>query len=130
MKQDKSVRKAGPYLVQSHSQGRGIVYFTIYPAFPEYNEPDFQWAETRYKRHGGGPGIFTSISIAESLEGFLNSVYEPGEVNEWHKRIKTILEDESKNTVMVECRHCGTVSCVPKEHICCPICGNRYIRDK
>jgi len=129
MKQTKLVKRAGPYYITSHSQGRGIVYFMVYPAFPQYDNSDYKWAESRYKQEGGGPSIFTSIGTAKAMEEFLNSVYPPEQVKEWGKRIKAILDDEGKSFVMVECETCGTVSCVRKEHSYCPICGKRYKKD-
>lgn len=130
MRQVKSVKQSGPFLVQSHSQGRGMVYFSIYPAFPEYDYPDFKWAERRYKRDGGGPSIFTSIAVSRELEKFLNSVYTTAQVKDWQKRIKAILKDESKNEVFLECETCCTVTHLPKECKYCSICGNLYKRSK
>lgn len=130
MKQIKSVKQAGPYHVASHSQGRGIVSFEVYPAFPRYDSEDYKWAESRYKGHGGGPGIFSSIGTAKVLEEFLNSVYSPEQVKEWEKRIKRILDDESKDWVMAECETCGTVFTAQKEHKYCPVCGKRIKKSK
>ena len=130
MKQIKTVKQAGPYHVTSHSQGTGMVYFMVYPAFPEYDHDDFKWAESRYKRDGGGPGIFTSIGTAEELERFLNSVYEAGQIKDWNKRIKALIEDESKSFLFGECKTCCTVSSIPKDWIYCPVCGNKFKKSK
>jgi hypothetical protein len=125
----KSVKEAGPYYITSHSQGRGIVYFMVYPAFPEYNSKEFQWAESRYKGSGGGPGIFSSIATARVLGEFLNSVYPASEVDGWVKVIKPILDDEQKSSTFAECETCGTVSFISKKWIYCPICGKRFKKD-
>ena len=125
MRQSKSVKQSGPYHITSHSQGRGIVSFEVYPAFPKYDGPDFKWAESRYKRNGGGPSIFTSIATASELAEFLNSVYPPEQVKEWEARLQAILNDESKDRVMAECETCGTVFTAKREHNYCPVCGNR-----
>ena len=130
MKQVKSVKQAGPYRVTSHSQGRGIVSFEVFPAFPKYDSPDFKWAESRYKCNGGGPGIFTSIATARELEEFLNSVYPPEQVKDWEKRITSLLNDEAKDSMMAECDTCCTVSGCKKEHNFCPVCGNKIKKSK
>lgn len=126
MKQNKTVKSAGPYHVISHSQGTGIVSLSVFPAFPEYDNDDFKWAESRFNQDGGGPGIFSAIATAEQLEAFLNSVYTPEQIQEWKDRIKAILKKRDENTVMVECETCATVSGMPKECKYCPVCGNKY----
>jgi len=82
MKQNKFVRKCGPYKVHSISQdGRGV-RLEVFPAFPQYNisekrqgekDIDSSWAEEprwamhRYKGEGGGPSIFTAMALAEEV---------------------------------------------------------------
>lgn len=130
MKQQKSIREAGPYYVTSHSQGRGIVYFQIYPAFPLYDGKDgFQWAESRYGGQGGGPSIFTSIGTARVLAEWLNSVYPDVQVVDWESRIKAILDEEGKAFIFVECRTCHYVSSAKKDWNYCPVCGNRFKKE-
>ena len=128
MKQIKAVKNAGPYHVTSHSQGGGMVYFMVYPAFPKYDRQDFQWAESRYNQNGGGPGIFTSIATADALAEFLNSVYQTEQTNGWEKRIEALIDNEGKNSVFGECNKCCTVSSIPKDWVYCPVCGNKFKR--
>lgn len=129
MKQQKSIKKAGPFYVTSHSQGRGMVYFQIFPAFPEYDSQERWWAESRYSGQGGGPSIFTSIATARTLDEWLNSVYDLNSVLEWKKRIRAILADETKAWVIAECQTCCTVSSIKKEWSFCPVCGNRFKKE-
>lgn len=128
MKQNKSVKRAGPFYVTSHSQGRGVVSFIVYPAFPDYDHDGFKWAESRYHDDGGGPGIFTSIGTSRQLEEFLNSVYSTEQITTWKNRIEAILKDETEDKSTVECEKCCTVSFVPNEWKHCPICGGKYKR--
>ena len=130
MRQSKSVKEAGPFYVTSHSQGRGIVSFEVYPAFPEYDSASQRWAKSRYEGMGGGPGIFTSIGTAEALEAFLNSVYPPTAVKEWERHIKTILSAERKNTMIAECETCCICFTALKTHNYCPVCGNKIKKSK
>lgn len=126
MKQNRTVKKSGPYFVNSHSQGDGTVHFSVYPAFTEYNDDEYIWAESRFNREGGGPSIFTSMAVAKELEEFLNSVYTKEEIGKWKEQIESILEMQNKNSVMAECETCGTVFSMPSECKYCPWCGNKY----
>lgn len=125
MKRNKTVQKSGPWQVDSHSQGRGIVYFMVYPAFPEYDRPDFQWAESRYNEEGGGPSIFHAMAAASELSKFLNSTYPSEAVESWSKRILALLEDEAKDKEIAACSNCGIVLTVNKEWLYCPKCGKK-----
>lgn len=126
MKQNKSVKVSGPYKVTSHSQGSGMVYFMVYPAFPDYDYEGHKWAETRFNQEGGGPGIFTAIATAEQLELFLNSVYSEDDIKSWKDIIEKILDQYNKEWVFAECESCGTVSSVKDNFKYCPICGEKY----
>ena len=109
MKQNKAVRRAGPFKVASISQdGRGV-RMMVYPAFPAYNlsEKDRQrryleidpcwldeprWAVQRLRNgHGGGPSIFIAIALAAELEKFLNQWYSEEEANEWKATLEEAL---------------------------------------
>lgn len=96
MKQDKFIRKCGPYEVISVSQDMNGVRLLVFPAYPLYNltekEQDGvdkswidqpEWALHRYKGEGGGPGIFTAIALAEAFEKFLNQPYTEQQVIDW-----------------------------------------------
>jgi len=100
LKINRSVKQAGPYEVVSISQDGQGVRLEVYPAFPEYNisekrrqekdidpcwKKDPRWPINRYKGRGGGPGIFTAISLAQEFEKFLNQSYTPEQVDEWKK---------------------------------------------
>lgn len=130
MKQNKTVKSAGPFYVESHSQGEGMVYLRVFPAFPKYNYTDLNWAENRYNGKGGGPGIFTAISTAKELSSFLNSIYTPEIVENWDKRIKSILDKSLKSFTFAQCSKCCTLSSVPNEWIYCPVCGKKYKKDE
>lgn len=107
MKQNKFIKKCGPYEVHSISQDNHGVRMEIYPAFPQYNitpkrqaekdiDPSWakepRWALHRYKGDGGGPGIFTAIALAREIEEFLNQSYTEAEVNEWKKTLDQALK--------------------------------------
>lgn len=111
MKQNKYIRKCGPYKVTSVSQDEAGIRMMIYPAFPQYNltpkeqadpyisdvwrdEP--RWPIHRYKREGGGPSIFSCIALAEEFETFLNQQYSPQEVTEWKDTLDEALADYNK----------------------------------
>ena len=100
MKQDKYIKKCGPYEVTSISQDGQGVRIEIYPAFPQYNltekeqqeddvdewwRKDSRWSIHRYAGHGGGPSIFTAIALAQAFEDFLNQYYTTEQVEEWKK---------------------------------------------
>ncbi len=79
------LKDSGPYRVVSHSQtGDGTVYLVVSPAFPEYGDG---WMRSRANGEGGGPGIFTAIALARSLEEWLNMPYSRETVVKWHKRL-------------------------------------------
>lgn len=95
MKQDKLIREAGPYKVESITQGGEGVRLVVYPAFPEYEMPGEDhrpWAVSRQQGDGGGPSIITVIVVATALEKFLNQPYSEAEVANW----KAILEEALK----------------------------------
>lgn len=129
MKQNKTVRESGPYIVQSHSQGRGIVYFQVFPAFMEHDniEEGYLWAESRFNGDGGGPGMFTSIAVASALQGFLNSPYDRNDCQSWENRLESLLKRESENLVFAECNTCGIITTIKQEWKYCPRCGKKYI---
>lgn len=98
MKQNRYIKKCGPYEVHSISQdGRGI-RLEIHPAFPQYNLPEKErpqkdidslwakeprWSIHRYKGEGGGPSIFTVMALAQEFETFLNQDYTEEEIATW-----------------------------------------------
>ena len=107
MKQNKLVRKCGPYEVHSISQDHHGVRLEVFPAFPQYNisekeqkengidpywadEP--RWALHRYKGEGGGPGIFMAVALAEEFEKFLNQSYPETEVMRWKTTLAQALK--------------------------------------
>lgn len=98
MKQSKFIRKCGPYKVRSISQDARGVRLEVFPAFPAYDK-DFKplntkWAINRFlKKQGGGPGIFTAISLAQEFEDFLNQPYSEAAVKEWEKTLSKALPD-------------------------------------
>ena len=98
MKRNDFVKKCGPFEVVSISQDGQGVRLLVYPAFPQYNitakrqaekgiDPSWvkepRWPLHRYKGEGGGPSIFTAITLASELEKFLNQEYTAEEVDEW-----------------------------------------------
>lgn len=98
MKQNRFIKKCGPYEVHSISQDAQGVRLEIYPAFPQYNltkkeqegkyiDPSWakeaRWPIHRYKGEGGGPSIFTAIGLAKEFEEFLNQAYTEKEVKDW-----------------------------------------------
>ncbi len=98
MKQDKFIKKCGPYEVHSISQDMHGIRLEIYPAFPQYNisakrqsekdiasywKDDPRWPIHRYAGNGGGPGIFTAIALAGAFEDFLNQSYTEEQIKEW-----------------------------------------------
>lgn len=100
MKRNRFIKKCGPYEVYSISQDGQGVRLVIHPAFPQYNitekrqqekDIDSSWAKERrwpihrYKGEGGGPGIFTAITLAKEFEEFLNQPYTEEQVKEWKK---------------------------------------------
>lgn len=102
MKQNKFIRRCGPYEVHSISQDREGVRLEIYPAFPQYDitakrqseqgiDPSWakesRWALHRYKGKGGGPSIFTAIALAKEFEAWLNQWYTEGEVKGWKETL-------------------------------------------
>ena len=91
MRRPKLVRQSGPYICHSFSQDNQGVRIVIYPAFPEYSDPGFDWAENRYKGKGGGPSIFTAMALAEEIAKFLNSPYDPEAVKDWKKKAKQLI---------------------------------------
>lgn len=107
MKQNKFIKKCGPFAVSSISQDGCGVRLEVYPAFPEYNlsekgqsdsdvdeswKRDPRWAIHRLlKGEGGGPGIFTVIALAEEFEQFLNQAYSQAEVAKWKSTLKEAL---------------------------------------
>jgi len=108
MKQNKFIRKCGPFEVHSISQDGYGVRLEIYPAFPRYNlhlgakqrkgiDPswaaDPRWAIHRQKGDGGGPSIFTVIALANELEAFLNQPYTKSEVESWKDTLAEALKD-------------------------------------
>lgn len=106
MKQNRYVRKAGPFVVHSISQDGHGVRLVVYPAFPQYNlsdkkrqrediDPSWQaeprWAIHRLRGDGGGPGIFTAMGLAQEMQNFLNQPYSEAEVQEWKATLKEAL---------------------------------------
>ena len=79
MKQDKFIRKCGPYAVTSVSVDHLGVRLEVFPAYPAYGD----WTTTRYNDEGGGPGVFTSLALGHAFEAFLNQPYEAKEVERW-----------------------------------------------
>jgi rubrerythrin len=126
MKQNKLIKESGPYYVESHSQGSGMVYLQVYPAFPEYDDDNFLWAESRFNMEGGGPSMFSSMAIAAELDDFLNSVYHQREIENWKDRIKALKKVEQNKWKFVTCHTCGHLSSVTLDWKYCPICGNAY----
>lgn len=94
MKQNKFIRKCGPFKVHSISQDGHGVRLEIYPAFPQYEEfPDnISWAIHRQNGDGGGPDIFTAITLAEEFEEWLNQFYPEAEVNNWKITLEIALK--------------------------------------
>ena len=105
MKQNRFIKKCGPYKVVSISQDGHGVRLNIYPAFPKYNltekeiskghiDPSWakepRWPMHRYIREGGGPSIFTAIALAEEFEEFLNQHYSEAEIQEWKNTYEDI----------------------------------------
>ena len=107
MKQNRFIRKCGPYKVSSISQDMHGVRLEIYPAFPQYNltgkeqskndidtswtkEP--RWSIHRYKGEGGGPGIFTAMALASEFEEFLNQFYSEEAISEWKSTLDKALK--------------------------------------
>lgn len=90
MKRNKTVHNCGPYVVKSHSHQDGTVHLRVYPAFPKYGD---DWATTRASGRGGGPGMFTSITLAEELEAFLNQGYAPEAVTRWKALLDHVMND-------------------------------------
>lgn len=112
MKQNKYVKKCGPFKVASISQDGGGIRMVVYPAFPEYNltpkeqgdkyvdeswRKDPRWAVHRLKLgEGGGPSIFSCIALAEELEIFLNQRYTAQEIADWKSTLDEALFDYNK----------------------------------
>lgn len=93
MKQNKYVKRSGPFKVSSISQdGRGV-RLVVYPAFPDYG-PD--WEIGRLSGEGGGPGIFTAMATATEMEEFLNQSYTEAEVTQWKETLAKALEPQEK----------------------------------
>ena len=112
MKQNRYVRKAGPFVVESISQDMRGVRLVVYPAFPLYNlsekdrqagqnkgainpcwQADPRWAVQRLRNgNGGGPGIFSALALAKELERFLNQWYSEEEVKSWKATLAFALE--------------------------------------
>lgn len=93
MKQNRLIKKCGPYKVSSMSQQRGGLRIVIYPALPEYGD---DWAITREKGEGGGPSIFTCIALAMEFEKFLNQHYAEEAITEWKETLEKALEKYNK----------------------------------
>lgn len=80
-RRNRLVRGSGPYHVESYSQNSaGFILLAIWPAFLEYGET---WFIRRRKGEGGGPGIFTCMTLAEAIENFLNAPYPSEAVLAW-----------------------------------------------
>lgn len=111
MKQNKYIRRMGPFEVSSISQDAHGIRLVVYPAFPEYNisekkiqegvarnnidscwVEDPHWVIQRLKGNGGGPSIFTVMAMAEELEKFLNQPYSEAKVAEWKATLAKALE--------------------------------------
>lgn len=59
---DKLIRQSGPYEAVSRADGT-ILIRPAWPQFPPYTEED-----------GGGPGLFSRMSLAEEIQRVLNQV--------------------------------------------------------
>jgi len=90
VKRNRTVHNSGPYVVKSHSHKDGTVHLRVYPAFPRYGD---EWAITRASGKGGGPGMFTSIALADELEAFLNQGYAPEAVTRWAALLDRVVND-------------------------------------
>jgi hypothetical protein len=87
VKRNPFVEKCGPYRVVSLScDGSNTVKLVVYPRYGQYGD----WPEQRMAEQGGGPGLFTNISLAEEMEAFLNQRYNANDVECWHKRINQL----------------------------------------
>lgn len=94
MKQNRYIRKCGPFQVSSISQDGHGVRLVVYPAFPRYGTVNgVNWAISRLKGDGGGPGILTTIATAAELEQFLNQPYSAEEVAAWKATLYEALKD-------------------------------------
>lgn len=144
MKTNRFVKKCGPYYVTSHSQGEGLVYARVYPAFPEYDVDESEktqdiddswkkeprWAVHRFHDEGGGPSIFGSMALGDELSKFLNSQYDGAAIKHWERTISKLLKERDRNTVFKQCKKCATVMPVPREWKFCPVCGNRLTQER
>ena len=92
MKRNKTVHGHGPFVVVSCSAG-GIPYIAVYPAYTSYGDG---WVNSRAEQHGGGPGMFTSIALAQELEAFLNQGYEAGVIEKWKSELAEARKPEMR----------------------------------
>jgi hypothetical protein len=90
VKRNRTVHNSGPYVVKSHSLADGTVHLRIYPSFPRYGD---EWATSRASGRGGGPGVFTSLTLAEELEAFLNQGYGSDDVAQWKATLDKAMND-------------------------------------
>ena len=65
------MRDAGPYKVQSHSDGS----VRIYPGWSEWDGLP-GWLRSTPEEHdaAGGPGLFSRMALADQLQAWLNAV--------------------------------------------------------
>ena len=92
MKRNSTVHRHGPYVVSSCSAG-GVPYVAVYPAYTSYGDG---WVESRAKQHGGGPGMFTSIVLAQELEAFLNQGYDVATIEKWKAELTEARKPEMR----------------------------------
>lgn len=85
------MRNSGPYYAESYSQMGEGVRIVIYAAYPQYGE---DWPQSRMSHEGGGPGIFTAMTLTELICDFLNAPYSKEEVATWRREIQKLLGRE------------------------------------
>ena len=77
-KHTKLIKDSGPYRVESMIGEFGGL--RVRPKHPDYGE---DWQQDQKDGHGGGPGLFTRMALAEDVQALLNSVFDPDEVKAW-----------------------------------------------
>lgn len=75
---DQLVKESGPYKVDSMALSLGEL--RVRPKWQEYGD---DWQTQQLNGQGGGPGVFSRLALAESLEEILNRNQVPQAALRW-----------------------------------------------